>query len=67
MYFQISESSPLFTYKALRQQNRRIYNLLPEAQNPVHVKQKKLAVNRTNRLIGSLYSQVYFLKIFFEK
>ncbi|KAB7503848.1 hypothetical protein Anas_09730 [Armadillidium nasatum] len=51
-----SEESPVFSYKAMRKQNRRLYQLLPEAKEPV-VTKKKEGMFKTNRLMAKFYSQ----------
>ncbi|KAL7639760.1 UNVERIFIED_CONTAM: hypothetical protein RMT77_009170 [Armadillidium vulgare] len=51
-----SEESPVFSYKAMRKQNQRLYQLLPEAKEPV-VTKKKEGMFKTNRLMAKFYSQ----------
>ncbi|XP_071547204.1 uncharacterized protein [Panulirus ornatus] len=51
-----SDLAPLFSYRDIREQNRRLYRLLPEASIP-GVKQIRLAQNHTNQLMARLYSQ----------
>lgn len=53
----LTDLGPLFSYKDIRQQNQRLYSLLPEARAP-GAKKHQVAVLRTNRLLASLYSQV---------
>lgn len=48
--------APIFSYKDIRKQNQRIYQLLPEASHP-GVKQFRKAQSQTNRLMAGLYSQ----------
>ncbi|XP_047492949.1 serine-rich adhesin for platelets-like [Penaeus chinensis] len=48
--------APIFSYKDIRKQNQRIYQLLPEASHP-GVKQYRKAQSQTNRLMAGLYSQ----------
>ncbi|MPC26155.1 hypothetical protein E2C01_019289 [Portunus trituberculatus] len=47
---------PLFSYKDIREQNQRLYSLLPEAKAP-GARQHLSAVRHTNRLLANLYSQ----------
>ncbi|KAK7080017.1 hypothetical protein SK128_010543 [Halocaridina rubra] len=48
--------APLFSYKDIREQNRRLYQLLPEAS--VHqIKSHRSAQDRMNRLMAKMYSQ----------
>lgn len=54
-----TELSPIFTYRDIRQQNQRLYNLLPESSSS-GLRQQRLAESRTNRLMASLYSQVWY-------
>ncbi|CAL4140714.1 unnamed protein product, partial [Meganyctiphanes norvegica] len=49
------EVKPLFTYKDIRNQNARLYQLLPEAQAPL-VQGKRGAMYRTNRIMANMYS-----------
>nr|XP_045600375.1 uncharacterized protein LOC123759406 [Procambarus clarkii] len=51
-----ADVAPLFSYKDIREQNRRLYQLLPEANMP-GVKQYRFAHSQTNRLMEKLYSQ----------
>lgn len=53
----ISDVAPIFSYKDIRKQNQRIYQLLPEASRP-GLKQYRKAQSQTNRLMAGLYSQV---------
>ncbi|XP_068245092.1 serine-rich adhesin for platelets-like isoform X2 [Palaemon carinicauda] len=48
--------APLFSYRDIREQNRRLYQLLPEA-NMNQVRSHRIAEDRTNRLISKMYSQ----------
>ncbi|KAK3891779.1 hypothetical protein Pcinc_004344 [Petrolisthes cinctipes] len=50
------ELSPIFSYRDMRQQNRRLYDLLPESGS-LGLRHQRLAENRTNRLMANLYSQ----------
>ncbi|XP_076056942.1 uncharacterized protein LOC143034572 isoform X2 [Oratosquilla oratoria] len=47
---------PLFSYKEIRQQTRKIYENLPEIRNPVNVQQRKVLYH-SNRVMASVYSQ----------
>ncbi|KAK8381891.1 hypothetical protein O3P69_015118 [Scylla paramamosain] len=51
-----SDLGPLFSYKDIREQNQRLYSLLPEAKAP-GARQHLSAVRHTNRLLANLYSQ----------
>ncbi|XP_064099270.1 uncharacterized protein LOC135210318 isoform X2 [Macrobrachium nipponense] len=48
--------APLFSYRDIREQNRRLYQLLPEA-NIKQIRSHCTAKDRTNRLIAKMYSQ----------
>ncbi|XP_066984938.1 serine-rich adhesin for platelets-like isoform X3 [Macrobrachium rosenbergii] len=48
--------APLFSYRDIREQNRRLYQLLPEASMN-QMRSQCTAKDRTNRLIAKMYSQ----------
>ena len=53
----IPATSPVFDYKTIREQNRKIYRNLPEVTEP-KILRKKQGLYHTNRLLANYYSKV---------